>query len=66
MKKLSEATFDIDEYVVDIAKRDGLPAGLKPLPEGVTRASGLSCPGPEHGPEGGGDAAPHSRHADRT
>ncbi len=36
VKKLSEATFDIDEYVVDIAKKEGLPDGLAPLPEGVT------------------------------
>jgi len=36
VKRLSEAVFDIDEYVVDIAKRDGLPDGMKPLPEGVT------------------------------
>jgi glycerol-3-phosphate dehydrogenase subunit C len=27
------ATFDIDEYVVDIAKKNGLPAGLKPCPK---------------------------------
>ncbi len=36
VRKLAKATFDIDEYVVDIAKKEGLPAGLKPLPEGVT------------------------------
>jgi glycerol-3-phosphate dehydrogenase subunit C len=36
VKRLSKAVFDIDEYVVDIAKREGLPAGIKPLPEGVT------------------------------
>ena len=36
VKRVAEATFDIDEYVVDIAKKEGLPAGLKPLPEGVT------------------------------
>ena len=35
-KRWRKATFDIDEYVVDIAKKEGLPAGLKPLPEGVT------------------------------
>jgi glycerol-3-phosphate dehydrogenase subunit C len=34
--RLSKATFDIDEYVVDIAKKNGLPDGLKPLPEGVS------------------------------
>jgi glycerol-3-phosphate dehydrogenase subunit C len=36
VKKLSEATFDIAEYVVDIAKRNGLAPGLKPLDGGVT------------------------------
>ena len=36
VKRLAEATFDIDEYVVDIAKKHGLPPGLKPLPEGIT------------------------------
>jgi glycerol-3-phosphate dehydrogenase subunit C len=36
VQRLSKSVFDIDEYVVDIAKREGLPEGLKPLPEGVT------------------------------
>jgi glycerol-3-phosphate dehydrogenase subunit C len=36
VKRLAEATFDIDEYVVDIARREGLPDGLSPVPEGVT------------------------------
>jgi glycerol-3-phosphate dehydrogenase subunit C len=36
VKRLSEAVFDIDEYVVDIAKKEGLPHGMKGLPEGVT------------------------------
>jgi glycerol-3-phosphate dehydrogenase subunit C len=36
VKRLAEATFDIDEYVVDIAKKEGLPRGLTPLPGGVT------------------------------
>jgi glycerol-3-phosphate dehydrogenase subunit C len=36
VKRLAEATFDIDEYVVDIAKKEGLPPGLNALPEGVT------------------------------
>jgi glycerol-3-phosphate dehydrogenase subunit C len=33
---LAKSTYDIDEYVVEIAKKHGLPPGLKPLPEGVT------------------------------
>jgi len=41
VKKLSEAVFDINEYIVDIAKKEGLPSGLKPLPEGV--AVHLAC-----------------------
>ena len=36
VKKLARSTFDIDEYVVMIAKKHGLPQGLKSLPEGVT------------------------------
>jgi len=36
VKRLSEATFDIGEYVIAISKRHGLPDGLKPLPEGVS------------------------------
>jgi glycerol-3-phosphate dehydrogenase subunit C len=36
VKRLAESTFDIDEYVVDVAKKNGLPPNLSPLPEGVT------------------------------
>jgi glycerol-3-phosphate dehydrogenase subunit C len=36
VKRLSQAVFDIDEYVLDVSKRQGLPGGLKPMPEGVT------------------------------
>jgi glycerol-3-phosphate dehydrogenase subunit C len=36
VKKLARSTFDIDEYVVMIAKKHGLPQGLKSLPEGIT------------------------------
>ena len=36
VKTLAQATFDISEYVVDIAKKDGLAPGLKPLRGGVT------------------------------
>ncbi|MCP5411758.1 MAG: glycerol-3-phosphate dehydrogenase [Alphaproteobacteria bacterium] len=40
VKKVSEHVFDIDEYVVDVAKKEGLPSGpsggMEPLPEGVT------------------------------
>jgi glycerol-3-phosphate dehydrogenase subunit C len=36
VRRLAKAVFDIDEYVVDIAKKQGLPGTLSPLPEGVT------------------------------
>ncbi len=36
VKRVAEATYDIDEYVVDVAKTDGLPGGMRALPEGVT------------------------------
>jgi len=39
--KLSEGTFDLSEYIVDIAKRDGLSDGLQPLEGGV--AMHLAC-----------------------
>jgi glycerol-3-phosphate dehydrogenase subunit C len=36
VKRVADNVFDIDEYVVDVAKKQGLPGGLNPLPEGVT------------------------------
>jgi glycerol-3-phosphate dehydrogenase subunit C len=36
VKRLSGATFDIAEYIVDIAKRAGLAPGLQALPGGVS------------------------------
>jgi glycerol-3-phosphate dehydrogenase subunit C len=36
VKRVADAVFDIDEYVVDIAKKEGLPPGMQPVPEGVT------------------------------
>jgi glycerol-3-phosphate dehydrogenase subunit C len=36
VKRLSQATFDLSEYVVDIAKKHGLAPGLEPLEGGVT------------------------------
>jgi len=41
VKRLAEATYDITEYVVDIAKKEGLAEGLKPLDGGV--ALHLAC-----------------------
>ncbi len=34
--RLAQATFDISEYIVDIAKKKGLAPGLKPLEGGIT------------------------------
>src|SRR5262249_9006183 len=34
--KLSKATFDVSEYIVDVARKEGLAAGLSPLDGGVT------------------------------
>src|SRR5260370_36925389 len=36
IKRLDQATFDVSEYVVDIAKKEGLAPGLQSLPGGVT------------------------------
>jgi glycerol-3-phosphate dehydrogenase subunit C len=36
IERLAGATFDVSEYVVDIAKKEGLARGLKPLPGGVS------------------------------
>ena len=36
VKKLAQATFDVSEYVVDIAKKEGMAPGLTSIPGGVT------------------------------
>jgi glycerol-3-phosphate dehydrogenase subunit C len=36
VKRLAHATFDISEYIVDIAKKEGLAPGLGKLPGGVS------------------------------
>jgi glycerol-3-phosphate dehydrogenase subunit C len=36
VKRLAQATFDVCEYVVDIAKKEGLAPGLRPLPGGIS------------------------------
>lgn len=41
VRRLAAATFDISEYVVDIARKEGLAPGLKPVAGGV--ALHLSC-----------------------
>ncbi|HCX14396.1 MAG TPA: glycerol-3-phosphate dehydrogenase [Rhodospirillaceae bacterium] len=41
VKALAKATYDITEYIVDIANREGMAKGLSPLPGGV--ALHLAC-----------------------
>ena len=41
VKKLAAATWDIDEYVVDIARKEGLAPGMKSVEGGVT--AHLAC-----------------------
>ena len=41
VKRLAQATFDVTEYVVDIAAKEGLAEGLQPLEGGV--AVHISC-----------------------
>jgi len=41
VKRLSRSTYDVSEYVVDLAKRHGLAQGLKPIEGGV--AVHLAC-----------------------
>jgi len=36
VEKLADSTFDISQYIVDIARKEGLAPGLSPLPGGVT------------------------------
>jgi glycerol-3-phosphate dehydrogenase subunit C len=36
VERLSRATFDISEYVVDIAKKEGLAPGLEPIEGGIS------------------------------
>jgi glycerol-3-phosphate dehydrogenase subunit C len=36
IKRLSEHSFDIEQYVVDIARKEGLAEGLRPLEGGVS------------------------------
>jgi glycerol-3-phosphate dehydrogenase subunit C len=43
VEKLAKATFDVSEYIVDIARKEGLAPGLSPLDGGVTVQ--LACHG---------------------
>ena len=41
IERLAAATFDVSEYIVDIAKKEGIAPGLQPVPGGV--AVHLAC-----------------------
>jgi len=41
VRRLARASFDVSEYVVDIARREGLAPGLQPIPGGI--AVHLAC-----------------------
>ncbi|MNC96597.1 hypothetical protein D3C83_140130 [compost metagenome] len=36
IERLSQATFDLSEYIVDIAKKQGLAEGLEPVQGGIS------------------------------
>ncbi len=52
VKRVAEATYDIDEYVVDVAKKEGLPGGMTALPEGVTVHLACHARAQNMGPKG--------------
>ena len=52
VKKLAKATFDLSEYVVDIAKRHGLAPGLKPIEGGVSMHLACHARAQNMGPKG--------------
>ncbi|RMF11353.1 MAG: glycerol-3-phosphate dehydrogenase [Alphaproteobacteria bacterium] len=52
VKMLSEATFDLSEYVVDIARKEGLADGMKPLDGDVTIHLACHARAQNMGPKG--------------
>ncbi len=52
VKVLSEATFDLSEYVVDIAKNEGLADGMKPLDGAVSIHLACHARAQNMGPKG--------------
>jgi glycerol-3-phosphate dehydrogenase subunit C len=52
VQKLAKATFDVSQYVVDIAKRNGLAPGLKPLDGGVSLHLACHARAQNMGPKG--------------
>ena len=52
VKKLSDATFDIAEYIVDIAEKEGLAPGLQPLDGGMSIHLACHARAQNMGPKG--------------
>jgi glycerol-3-phosphate dehydrogenase subunit C len=52
VKRLAQNTFDICEYVVDIAKKEGLAPGLKPIAGGVALQLACHARAQNMGPKG--------------
>ncbi|HAK62225.1 MAG TPA: glycerol-3-phosphate dehydrogenase, partial [Alphaproteobacteria bacterium] len=50
--RLSRATYDIDQYVLQIAKTEGLAEGLKPLPGGASLHLACHARAQNMGPKG--------------
>jgi glycerol-3-phosphate dehydrogenase subunit C len=50
--KLAQATFDISEYVVDIAKKEGLAQGLQPIEGGISMHLACHARAQNMGPKG--------------
>jgi glycerol-3-phosphate dehydrogenase subunit C len=52
IKKLAEATYDVSEYIVDIAEKEGLASGLKPLDGGMSIHLACHARAQNMGPKG--------------
>ena len=52
IERLSNATFDLSEYVVDIARKHGLAEGLEPLEGGVSMHLACHARAQNMGPKG--------------
>ncbi|MBV8392656.1 MAG: glycerol-3-phosphate dehydrogenase, partial [Alphaproteobacteria bacterium] len=52
IEKLAQATFDISEYVVDIAKKEGLADGLEPVEGGISMHLACHARAQNMGPKG--------------
>jgi glycerol-3-phosphate dehydrogenase subunit C len=52
IERLAQATFDLSEYVVDIAKKDGLAEGLAPVEGGISMHLACHARAQNMGPKG--------------